>query len=173
MIRVGRIIKPHGIHGELIVESFTDFPEERFRTERTLTVEYDGDLPDSLTIQEVREHQGRLIIEFSEISDRNDAEKFRDIWLAIPENDLQETEEGEYYGFEFEGLEVYNQDQQQVGMVDSVLYPIENPVLEIITDDEEVIDFPLSRDLIVDIDQEERFITLYFPDNWQKLKRDQ
>ena len=42
MALVGRIARPHGIRGQVIVNPETDFPEERFQPGAELFVERDG-----------------------------------------------------------------------------------------------------------------------------------
>jgi 16S rRNA processing protein RimM len=99
---VGRIVRPHGIRGEVIVEVRTDEPGERFVVGATLATGSDPDagtggvepagaapadgrwvVPPALTIEAVREHQGRLIIAFAGIADRNVAEDLRGVLLWV------------------------------------------------------------------------------------------
>lgn len=171
MIRVGRIVKPHGVKGELIVESYSDFPEQRFASGQQLELEESKELPDVLTVEQSRPHQGRLIVQFEEIGDRNIAEEFRDLWLVVPEESVEELESDEYYGFQFEGLTVLNQDAKRMGTIRTIDYPLKNPVFEIVTESDEVIEMPVNRELILDIDEEEETIQIYFPEGWQKLKQ--
>jgi len=94
---VGRVVRPHGIRGEVIVEVRTDEPAERFVVGATLAAGPDPDagaepaspgdgrwtVPDALTIEAVREHLGRLIIAFEGVADRNVAEELRGVLLWV------------------------------------------------------------------------------------------
>jgi 16S rRNA processing protein RimM len=95
---VGRIVRPHGIRGEVIVDVRTDEPGERFTVGTTLAAGADPDappagvqapadgrwvVPSTLTIDAVREHQGRLIVAFDGVADRNLAEALRGVLLWV------------------------------------------------------------------------------------------
>ncbi|MEJ4112293.1 ribosome maturation factor RimM [Corynebacterium kroppenstedtii] len=113
-VQIGRVIKPHGVRGEFIVEPTTDDPRGRFAVGAVVRAvpsggrqrrksKEDQDLF-SLTIAAVRGHQGRMILRADGISDRDAAESLRGVrFLAEPE--LDDSGE-EFYDFELEGLHV-------------------------------------------------------------------
>jgi 16S rRNA processing protein RimM len=86
---VGRIGRPHGIHGELSVELRTDEPERRFATGVRLATQtprgaapHGPDRPATLTVGSTRWHQSRLLVRFEEIADRTAAERVRGLVLV-------------------------------------------------------------------------------------------
>ncbi|HYN96166.1 MAG TPA: ribosome maturation factor RimM [Pilimelia sp.] len=104
---VGRIVRPHGIRGEVIVDVRTDEPEARFRPGARLVCGPDPDepagppplaadpaveepdgavrweVPAALTIESVRPHLGRLLVVFEDVSDRNVADELRGVLLWV------------------------------------------------------------------------------------------
>ena len=56
---VGQIVRPHGLRGEVVVEVTTDDPAARFAAGSQLAT----GTGNSLRIEAVRPHQGRLIID--------------------------------------------------------------------------------------------------------------
>ncbi|GAA4701801.1 ribosome maturation factor RimM [Phytohabitans rumicis] len=90
---VGRITRPHGIRGEVSVEVRTDEPDERFAPGKVLITDPGAQpssddpsayrVPERLTIEAVRAHQGRLIVVFEGVYDRNVAEALRDVLLGV------------------------------------------------------------------------------------------
>src|SRR5207245_9813828 len=78
---VGRILRPHGLRGELSVEVRTDDPAERFAAGSVFAT----DPPEAgpLTVEASRWHSGRLLVSFAGIEDRTDAESLRGAWLTI------------------------------------------------------------------------------------------
>lgn len=99
LLYVGRILRPHGIRGEVIVEVRTDDPDERFAPGKVLATDpgampsKDTDpaayqVPDRLTIEAVRAHQGRLIIAFDGVYDRNVADALRGVLLCVDSADV-------------------------------------------------------------------------------------
>lgn len=104
-LQIGRIIKPHGVRGELVVEPTTDQPEDRFAVGLVLRGTQAGKEMD-LTIAKVRPHQGRLLVTFEEVTSRNDADPLRGVrFFADP---LIDEDDDGFYDHELEGLRVLN-----------------------------------------------------------------
>ena len=82
---VGRVLRPHGVRGELSVEVLSDAPE-RFAPGAELGVgDPDGPSPlESATVRAARLHQGRLLLTLEGVEDRDAADRFRGAWLSIP-----------------------------------------------------------------------------------------
>jgi 16S rRNA processing protein RimM len=86
LLAVGRIVRPHGLRGEVVVQVSTDEPEQRFAVGTTLAAgppEPSGAGPATLTVAEVRPHQGRLIVAFRGVPDRAAAEQLRGVRLLL------------------------------------------------------------------------------------------
>ncbi|KAB1553070.1 MULTISPECIES: ribosome maturation factor RimM [Corynebacterium] len=102
-LQIGRVIKPHGVRGEVVVDATTDMPEERFAPGTVLTGKQSGKEV-QLTITSVRPHQGRLLVFFEEIPDRTAAESLRGLrFFAQP---IVDEDEEAFYDHQLEGLRV-------------------------------------------------------------------
>lgn len=80
LLEVGRIVKPHGIRGEVIVDLVSNRPDERLATGSVLE-------SDRGPLEVVRSspHQHRWIVAFAGVDDRNGAEELRGtVLLAEP-----------------------------------------------------------------------------------------
>lgn len=77
LLEVGRIVKPHGIRGEVIVELVSNRPEQRLASGSVLASPK-GDLE----VQAASPHQGRWIVAFTGVADRNAAETLRGVVLS-------------------------------------------------------------------------------------------
>ncbi|MDY3128295.1 MAG: ribosome maturation factor RimM, partial [Corynebacterium sp.] len=103
-LMIGRVIKSHGIKGEVAVDITTENPELRFAVGKVLQGKQ-GSKEHSLTIASVRPHKGRLLITFEEIPDRTAADSLRGTkFFAEP---LVDEEDDGFYDHELEGLRVY------------------------------------------------------------------
>ena len=71
-LEVGRIVKPHGIRGEVIVDLVSNRPEERLAPGSVLASDT-GDLE----VVRSTPHQQRWIVTFAGVADRNQAEELR------------------------------------------------------------------------------------------------
>src|SRR5262245_28691882 len=88
---VGRVIRPQGNRGEVVVAPETDRPEARFKVGAPVTVVHDG-ATRTLTVRESREHDGRWIVGFDGIGSIDDAEALRGAELVIDAAALPELE---------------------------------------------------------------------------------
>ena len=113
-IEIGRIVKPHGIRGEVVVEPLTD-RVERFAVGTVLhTADRD------FTIAAVRPHQGRLIVRLEDIEDRTTAERLRGITLEVDRPEGEEPRET-YEVSELVGLPVEDEDGRSLGAISALI----------------------------------------------------
>ncbi len=66
-LAVGKLRRPHGVRGEILLEVLTDFPE-RFQAG---AVVYVGPRRVPLTIRSVRPHRGMLLVAFEGYENRD------------------------------------------------------------------------------------------------------
>jgi 16S rRNA processing protein RimM len=116
---IGQIVRPHGIRGEVVVEVTTDDPAARFAAGSELaTAEHPQRRPTALRIEAVRPHQGRLIIAFEGVLDRNAAEELRGVRLVVDSVEVGETDDpDEFHDFQLIGLAVVDVDGAPLGEV--------------------------------------------------------
>lgn len=118
---VGRILRPHGLRGELSVEVRTDDPGERFATGSTLRTDPAEAGP--LTVTASRWHAGRLLVSFAEVGDRAGAESLRGVWLTVDAADVPLPEDpDEFHDHQLTGLTVVTVSGELVGTVSDVLH---------------------------------------------------
>ena len=118
---VGRILRPHGLRGELSVEVRTDDPSERFATGAALGTDPAEAGP--LTVTASRWHAGRLLVSFAEVADRTQAESLRGVWLTVDAADVPLPEDpDEFHDHQLTGLTVVTVSGELVGTVSDVLH---------------------------------------------------
>jgi 16S rRNA processing protein RimM len=122
-LEVGRIVKAHGIRGEVVVEAVTNRPE-RFAPGSVL---FAGDQPlvvRTASVQGGPEAPGRVtrsrwIVAFDGVPDRTEAERLRDTVLSGEPLDGGD-EEGELWVHELVGAEVVDPAGRALGRVTAV-----------------------------------------------------
>lgn len=112
---VGRIVRPHGVRGEVVVEVRTDDPEERFRP----GVEY-ATPNGALRAETVRWHQGRPMLTLAGVRGRDAAEALRGTLLSLDVDPAEDLETDEFHDTDLIGLAVVTVDGEQVGTVAAV-----------------------------------------------------
>lgn len=139
LLVVGHIGKPHGIRGEVLVTVRTDDPEARFFAGAVFTTEVQRDrrvsagpapasvpgapfvVPEKLTLESLRWHQGRVIAVFEGIYDRNLAEALRGVLLQVDSADVADPDDpDEFNDHQLVGLTVVDTEGTELGTVDRV-----------------------------------------------------
>ena len=102
-VTVGRILRPHGVRGELKVEVLSDVPG-RFAPGSPLLLVRKGEAPVERTVEGVRALQGSFaVVRLAGVADRDAAEALREAWLEVPRAAVPRAPEGEYYQYELVG----------------------------------------------------------------------
>ncbi|MCS7040911.1 MAG: ribosome maturation factor RimM [Caldilineales bacterium] len=114
---VGRILRPHGVRGEVRMEILTGYPE-RLSLHRVF---YLGPQAQPYPVESIRFHQGAALIKLAGCDNRNAAETLRGLLVQIPLEDAVPLEEGEYYYFQVVGLEVFTEAGECLGRVMEVI----------------------------------------------------
>lgn len=132
---VGRVVKAHGITGELVVDVRTDDPAERFSAGHRLRLKpARGDGGREVVIESARPHGGRLLVRLPGVSDRNSADALRGHLFVVDSAELPPIEDpNEFYDHQLEGLAVRTVDGQAVGTVAEVLHTAAGELLSVRT----------------------------------------
>jgi 16S rRNA processing protein RimM len=118
-VTVGRIGRPHGIRGEVVVGVRTDEPDVRFAVGSRLDTDSGG----PLTVASVRWQSGELIVRFDGVRDRTAAGELRGVWLSVDSGTLGSPDDpDEFRDHELIGLSVQTADGSVVGVVADVLH---------------------------------------------------
>jgi 16S rRNA processing protein RimM len=140
---VGRVVKSHGIGGEVVVEIRTDDPAERFVPGTTLRASRSrvSDARErSYVVDSVREHGGRLLVRLAGVADRGAADALRGSLFVIDSEDLPPIDEPDtYYDHQLEGLRVFTTTGTDVGVVAEVLHTAAGELLAVKRDSDEVL----------------------------------
>ncbi|HWC10697.1 MAG TPA: ribosome maturation factor RimM [Acidimicrobiales bacterium] len=110
-LEVGRVVKPHGIRGEVVVDLVSNRPERRLAEGSVL-----GSDRGPLEVVASRPHQGRWIVAFTGVTDRNEAEALRGTVLSAEAL----AEEGALWVHELVGAEVVDASGRRFGAVEAV-----------------------------------------------------
>jgi 16S rRNA processing protein RimM len=120
-VTVGRIGRPHGIRGDVVVGVRTDEPEARFAVGARLDTDPPAIGP--LTVAAVRWQSGELIVRFKGIKDRTAAGELGGTWLSIDAAALSPLDDpDEYRDHHLVGLTVRTTAGAVVGEITDVLH---------------------------------------------------
>ena len=164
---VGRVTRPHGLRGQVVIHPETDFIEERFAEGATVwTRSTAGD--EQLTVASMRVQNGRPIVGFKGFERIEDVERLAGLELRVPEDALQPLQPGTYYEHQLVGCAVETTAGDVVGEVAKVeggagasRVVINGPRGEIL--------IPLAVDICVEIDVGKKRIRINAPEGLLEL----
>lgn len=152
MLRVGKVVRPHGLRGLLVVEIETDFADERFAPGAVVWREGTGGAaPLVLTVTESRPHGSRWLIGVEGVASMEDADVFRGVELRIPEEARKTLGPNEYYLDDLIGCEVRTVGGEPVGRVQTVYTGTASALLGVDREGAEVL-VPLVPSMCPEID---------------------
>jgi 16S rRNA processing protein RimM len=150
MVLVGRVARPHGIRGQVIVNPETDFIEDRFAPGATVWTRSDrGD--EQLTIDSARVQGNRPVIGFAGFSRIEDVERLAGLELRVPEEALQPLADGMYYQHQLVGCSVETRTGDGIGLVTRVEGGAGGSLLVVQGERDEIL-VPFATDICVDVD---------------------
>lgn len=116
--KCGKILKPHGIKGDLKVSPMTDF--DRFYNGNTLYILHNGEYIE-VELENVREFGNCYLLNFKGMNDINLIEKYHSDYLCVSEDAREELPDGEYYFDELIGKDIYNQNGEYKGSCKEIM----------------------------------------------------
>jgi 16S rRNA processing protein RimM len=161
-ITVGWIARAHGNKGQVIVNSETDFPADRFAVGNVLVMEHGGQQSEK-RILAVRFQQGRPIVTLDGVETMNDAEALAGAELKVPAEGLGPLPERTYYRHDLVGCEVRTKDGEIVGTVTAVEGPLERSRLVIARQGGEVM-VPMVDAICLSVDPAAKAIVIDPPE---------
>jgi 16S rRNA processing protein RimM len=142
-VLVGRVGRPHGLHGAFVVDDASDTPD-RFSVGRELIAG-----GERVRVEESKRAGGRLVV-------RLDRPVPRGTRLEVLRGELPPPEEDSYYVFQLVGLDVVEDGGRPLGRVRDVESGVANDVLVLDAGDA----LPLVEDCVLEIDLDARRIVV-------------
>lgn len=158
---VGQVVKPHGVHGDLVVDIITDFPE-RLIDGVTFGV---GDVAAPTEFHEafrVRYHKRKWLLSVKDLRGRDAAETWRGRFLFLPEQTLDELPEGFFYEHHLVGLSCRSPEGVELGEITGVdLGPGQRRL--IVRRDRREFLVPYVPEIVTEVDLEAKTATIDAP----------
>ena len=167
MAIVGRIARPHGLRGEVIVNVETDFPEQRFQPGAELFIARDEGM-EPLTLTGVRFHQGRPIVSLAGFDGIDAAQPLAGLELRIPAERLVPLPAGMFYRHDLIGWRVETSAGQAVGIVKGVDGTAGVSRLVVASGDDEIL-IPFAAEICTAIDRDGKRIVIEPPEGLLEL----
>jgi 16S rRNA processing protein RimM len=170
-LTVGRVVKAHGVTGELVVEVRTDDPELRFAPGAILRAKGSDRREHNYAVETARPHGARLLVRLSGVADRDAADALRGSVFVIDSADLPPIDEADtYYDHQLEGLRVQTGDGSEIGTVTEVLHTAAGELLAVKRDDAPELLVPFVSAIVTSVSLEDRVVEIDPPDGLLELE---
>jgi 16S rRNA processing protein RimM len=169
-LAVGKIVKPHGLLGELAVFPLTE-NAARFEPDATLFLSPSPEGKRNLlavTVESSRLHQGRWLLTLDRIEDRTHAEQHVGSYLVVPREEAEAARgEGEWFLHSLVGRTVLDESGNRIGEVLDVIESAAAPMLEIGAPGRARRLLPFVKEFVARVDEQEIVVTP--PVGWEEL----
>lgn len=167
---VGRVVKAHGITGEVVVDVRTDDPDTRFAPGVSLRARAKGGTERRYVVDSARSHGGRLLVRLDGVADRDGADALRGTLFLVDTSELPPIDDpDEFYDHQLEGLRVRTTAGADVGTVAEVLHTAAGELLSVRTDDGEVL-VPFVGAIVTSVSLADQVIEIDPPDGLLELE---
>jgi len=148
---VGRIGRPHGVRGEVVVDVRTDSPELRYAVGSVFTTDPSAAGP--LTVETLRPHQGRYLVTFTGYADRDMADRLRGVLLCVDSSTVAPPEDpDEFNDHQLVGLRAELLDGEHVGEVVRIDHAPASDLLIVRLPDGRTGMVPFVRAIVAEVD---------------------
>ena len=145
-IKVGKIVNTHGIKGCIKCLPMSD-DMERFEELEYIYTEKDNV---KRKIKDVWYMKGMVYLTLENIDDMTTAESFKNTFISIFEDQLNELPKDSYYIFDLEGMEVYSTDKEYLGKINIIYQTGANDVYEIVNKNKTFL-IPAVKDVVKEV----------------------
>ena len=129
MIPIGRLIKPHGLKGELVflpyIDDLTLLPD---LTTQSVCLRHRTEPDQTCSIVTWRHSHKRLLLSLHGYQTKEQADTLRNYELYVARQSFSPLPEGEYYWFDIEGLRVYDGNACLLGTITEIIHTGSNDV---------------------------------------------
>jgi 16S rRNA processing protein RimM len=153
-LAVGKLRHPHGVHGEILMEVFTDFPE---RLQPGIIL-YLGQEAIQLQLIKCRQHREGLLMTFEGYTSPEEIGRFRNQIVYVKSVDRPPLADGEYYHHQLIGLRAITGKGEIIGVVTEILETGASDVLVILPESGPEVLIPIGGSFIQGIDLNRREI---------------
>jgi 16S rRNA processing protein RimM len=159
-ITVGRILRPHGVRGEVVVEVLSDVPG-RFAPGSEVLAAREGERQVTLKVAVSRDHKSGVVARFSGFDDRDGAESLRGMWLEVLRSGVPAAPSGTYYHYELLGCRCFTAEGELGRVVE--LLEDGGGLLLVVDDSERRVPIPFVQGFLRKVDVADGSIELDLP----------
>jgi 16S rRNA processing protein RimM len=159
LVIIGKIVRAHGLRGEVKVSPLTDNPE-RFETLQSAVIQRPDGVEVPVSVVNLRPIPGHFLVTFEGYRNLTEVAGLIGGWISVPETEVPDLPDGRYYHFQILGMSVYEEgDGAYIGEIVEVFSTGSNDVYVVRNGPKEHL-IPAIRDVVQEIDVAARRMTI-------------
>lgn len=159
ILQVGVITAPHGVHGEVKVFPTTDDPR-RFKKLKEVLLDT-GKERIAMEIENVKFFKKFVILKFKGLDNMNDVERYRQKSLYVTRENAVRLNKDEYFIADLIGLQVRDEDGEELGVLKNVLETGANDVYVVEMKDGKELLLPAIKQCILQVEPEDGYVKVH------------
>lgn len=147
-ILIGKVVKPHGIRGEVKIFPFSQQPENLGKYRHLVLVDGEGRLTVPMMVEKCRVAGKFAVVQLEGITTRERAEQICTMGVLIGKEALPELDDDTFYYREFIGLTVTTENGNVLGTIKNIFSNGAHEIMEIQGDDKHYL-IPVLQEIII------------------------
>jgi 16S rRNA processing protein RimM len=168
LVVIGKIVRAHGLRGEVRVAPLTDDPERFERVTECVLWDTARDLREPRRITAVRGSAHTMLVALSDCETPEAAQALAGRLIAIPEREALPLPAGTFYPWQLEGATVVTEDGREVGRMAGIERGAAQD-LWVVRDGSREHLIPAVADIVIDVDVAGRRVVIRPPDGLLEL----
>ncbi len=165
-IAIAKVVKPQGNRCEVVAQIWTDFPE-RFQLVHKVLLQRGPEQRHS-KLESFWFHKNRVVLKFSGVESRSDAEELREFEVMIPEAQRVPLAEGTYYQHELMDCVVKDIQGRSLGTITEVIGEEGHYLLKVSADKGEFL-IPFAQSVLVRASVKDKELVCNLPEGLEDL----
>jgi 16S rRNA processing protein RimM len=164
--KVGYVLKPHGLKGEVTIAVDPEFPEDITDIE-SIFVEQKAKLVPYF-FQSISFNGDKAFVKFEDVDTQEAANSISKSALYLPKSSRPKSGRNEFYDDEIIDFEMHDKELGMIGKVSGVQQAGPNKLIEILHEGKEVL-IPVNGPFIKGINKSKRLITVELPEGFLEI----
>ncbi len=169
---IGHLGKPRGLKGELKVFPLTDDVKRFKKLKKCYLEDAAGNIHDELNVAFAHIANHNLSIAFSGITNREQAENLKGLYLSIDRAEAIELEEDTYFIADLIGCSVYDQEHGYLGKISRIQSNVSADIVIVHDAGKNDLLYPNLKSIVKHISIAERRIDLILPEGLYEIYRE-
>ena len=170
---IGKIVGVHGVRGEIKVQPLTDDPNRFSALDHALLLSPSEKMIRDISISRIRLTDSLLILSINSLTDRDEAKKLINHYIAVERSNAVKLPEGRYFIKDLIGIQVIDDERGILGRISDIISNgVGADIIVITRSGNKYILVPYLKSVVYDVDIPDGIMRLRLPDGLFEIYQD-